>query len=143
MAAATRSPGSWAGIEGARRTKRVRTTRTDPVAARHPDLVERQFRADGPNQLWVTDLTYALDHAPTTGGTRASLRCPAAQLRSPDGWVKHRLSRWLDDTGHPMTPPSAWATIQHDVAATHGAAAAARLRYGSHTLEPSDLRFPR
>jgi putative transposase len=26
-----------AGIEGARRTRRVRTTRADPVAARHPD----------------------------------------------------------------------------------------------------------
>jgi transposase InsO family protein len=47
-----------AGIEGARRTKRVRTTRADPVAARHPDLVERRFQADTPNQLWVTDLTY-------------------------------------------------------------------------------------
>jgi putative transposase len=47
-----------ARIEGARRTKRVRTTRADPVAARHPDLVERRFRADAPNELWVTDLTY-------------------------------------------------------------------------------------
>ena len=46
-----------AGIEGARRTKRVRTTRADPVAARHPDLVQRHFQAEGPNQLWVTDLT--------------------------------------------------------------------------------------
>jgi putative transposase len=48
-----------AGIEGARRSKRVRTTRADPsTTARHPDLVERAFRADAPNQLWVTDLTY-------------------------------------------------------------------------------------
>ena len=47
-----------AGIEGARRSKRVRTTRTDPATARHPDLVERAFRAEAPNQLWVTDLTY-------------------------------------------------------------------------------------
>jgi len=47
-----------AGIEGARRTKRVRTTRPDPVAARHPDLVHRDFTATAPNQLWVTDLTY-------------------------------------------------------------------------------------
>ncbi len=38
------------GIEGARRTKRVRTTRADPVAARHPDLVERRFRAEAPNR---------------------------------------------------------------------------------------------
>lgn len=47
-----------AGIEGARRTKRVRTTRKDPATARHPDLVERAFRAEAPNHLWVTDLTY-------------------------------------------------------------------------------------
>ncbi len=46
------------GIEGARRTKRVRTTKADPAAARHPDLVNRDFTATAPNQLWVTDLTY-------------------------------------------------------------------------------------
>jgi putative transposase len=47
-----------AGIQGARRSKRVRTTRRDSSAARHPDLVNRQFRADEPNRLWVTDLTF-------------------------------------------------------------------------------------
>jgi len=46
------------GLEGARRTKRVRTTKADPAAARHPDLVRRDFTADAPNRLWVTDLTY-------------------------------------------------------------------------------------
>lgn len=33
-----------AGIEGARRSKRVKTTRPDPTSARHPDLVKREFR---------------------------------------------------------------------------------------------------
>jgi transposase InsO family protein len=47
-----------AGIEGARRTKRVRTTRRDQSAGRHPDLVKRQFTASEPNRLWVTDLTF-------------------------------------------------------------------------------------
>jgi putative transposase len=47
-----------AGIEGVRRVKRVRTTKADPGAARHPDLVRRDFTATAPNQLWVTDLTY-------------------------------------------------------------------------------------
>jgi putative transposase len=47
-----------AGIEGARRSKRVRTTKADPLADRHPDLVKRDFTALAPNQLWVTDLTY-------------------------------------------------------------------------------------
>src|SRR5215218_11432082 len=47
-----------AGIQGARRSKRVRTTRRDSTAARHPDLVQRQFSAAEPNRLWVTDLTF-------------------------------------------------------------------------------------
>ncbi|WP_460994096.1 IS3 family transposase [Sinomonas soli] len=47
-----------AGIEGAGRTRRVKTTRADPAAARHPDLVKRQFTAPAPNRLWVTDLTF-------------------------------------------------------------------------------------
>jgi putative transposase len=47
-----------AGIAGTRRGKRVRTTKPDPAAGRHPDLVGRDFTAHGPNQLWVTDLTF-------------------------------------------------------------------------------------
>src|SRR4029077_6486998 len=47
-----------AGIAGARRGKRVRTTKPDPAAPRHPDLVKRNFTATAPNQLWVTDLTF-------------------------------------------------------------------------------------
>lgn len=47
-----------AGIEGVIRSKRVRTTRSDPVGVRHPDLVNRAFTAMAPNRLWVTDLTY-------------------------------------------------------------------------------------
>jgi transposase InsO family protein len=47
-----------AGIRGVLRSKRVRTTRRDQDAGRHPDLVGRQFTATAPNQLWVTDLTF-------------------------------------------------------------------------------------
>jgi putative transposase len=47
-----------AGLRGVIRAKTVKTTRPDPAAARHPDLVKRDFTATGPNQLWVTDLTY-------------------------------------------------------------------------------------
>jgi len=46
-----------AGIEGVMRTKRVRTTRPEPGAPRHPDLVDRDFTATAPNHLWVTDFT--------------------------------------------------------------------------------------
>ncbi|GAA1122837.1 hypothetical protein GCM10009643_01630 [Microbacterium aurantiacum] len=47
-----------AGIEGATRSKRVKTTRPDPTTVRHPDLVNREFTATAPNRLWVTDLTF-------------------------------------------------------------------------------------
>jgi putative transposase len=47
------------GICGAkRRGKRWRTTRPDPIARRRPDLVDRDFTADGSNELWVADITY-------------------------------------------------------------------------------------
>ena len=71
-----------AGIEGAQRTKRVRTTRADPVAARHPDLVKRRFRADAPNQLWVTDLTYV----PTWAGVAYVCFIVDAFSRMIVGW---------------------------------------------------------
>lgn len=46
------------GIEGVSRLrKKVFTTRQDPDATRAPDLVNRQFKADRPDALWVTDLT--------------------------------------------------------------------------------------
>jgi putative transposase len=47
------------GIQGAkRRGKPWRTTRPDPQAARRPDLVERDFSASRPNELWVADISY-------------------------------------------------------------------------------------
>jgi putative transposase len=46
------------GIAGAVRGKAKRTTIADEQAPRPPDLVERQFTATRPNQLWVADLTY-------------------------------------------------------------------------------------
>jgi transposase InsO family protein len=45
------------GIEGvSRRRKKVFTTRADPDATRAPDLVNRDFTADRPDALWVTDI---------------------------------------------------------------------------------------
>ena len=37
--------------------RKVRTTIPNPTDARPEDLVKRNFTADGPNRLWVTDLT--------------------------------------------------------------------------------------
>lgn len=46
------------GLRGARRGKAVRTTRADPAAPCPLDRVNRQFAAQRPNQLWVSDFTY-------------------------------------------------------------------------------------
>jgi putative transposase len=45
-------------IRGVSRSRRVRTTVPDQGARRPLDLVERNFTADRPNRLWVTDLTF-------------------------------------------------------------------------------------
>ena len=46
------------GLRGVMRGKVVRTTISDAKAACPLDLVNRQFRAERPNQLWVSDFTY-------------------------------------------------------------------------------------
>lgn len=46
------------GLAGVCRRKSYRTTVRDADARPAPDLVERRFAADGPNQLWVADITY-------------------------------------------------------------------------------------
>jgi transposase InsO family protein len=46
------------GLEGVRRGKSVRTTVPDSAAPCPLDRVNRQFTAERPNQLWVSDFTY-------------------------------------------------------------------------------------
>ena len=53
------------GIQGVtRRRFKTMTTRKDAKARPAPDLVNRNFSADGPDQLWVADIT----HVPTWAG---------------------------------------------------------------------------
>jgi len=49
-----------AHIRGVVRGKVVRTTISDSTASCPLDKVNRQFRAERPNQLWVSDFTYVL-----------------------------------------------------------------------------------
>jgi len=53
------------GLAGVRRGKVKRTTIADPQAGRAPDLVDRHFVAERPNQLWVADFTYVATWAHT------------------------------------------------------------------------------
>ncbi|MER7817764.1 IS3 family transposase [Streptomyces sp. NPDC096153] len=46
------------GLRGVSRAKGPRTTRPAPETGRPSDLVNREFTADAPNQLWVADITY-------------------------------------------------------------------------------------
>jgi len=76
------------GIAGAVRGKKYRTTIPDDLAAHPVDLVQRDFTATRPNQLWVADLTYV--------STRVGFVCAAFVIdvfsRRIVGW---RVSRSL------------------------------------------------
>ena len=52
------------GWRGNTRARKTRTTVADPAAARCPDLVNRDFRAEAPGRLHVADFTYV----PLAGG---------------------------------------------------------------------------
>jgi putative transposase len=47
-----------AGLRGVCRRKKVWTTCRDQSVRPAPDLVDRDFSADGPNRLWVADITH-------------------------------------------------------------------------------------
>ena len=47
-----------AGLAGASRRKGCWTTLRDKDARPAPDLVQREFAVEGPNRLWVADVTY-------------------------------------------------------------------------------------
>ena len=66
-----------------RRRKKVFTTIADPDAVRAPDLVNRQFSADRPDALWVTDLTYV----PTRSGMAYVCFIVDAFSRRIVGWT--------------------------------------------------------
>lgn len=46
------------GHNGIRRCRKIRTTIPDPDGVRAEDLVDRDFTASEPNELWCTDFTY-------------------------------------------------------------------------------------
>ncbi len=52
------------GLIGVTRRKKWHTTTQNPHMRPAPDLVERNFTAEEPNQLWVADITYV----PTASG---------------------------------------------------------------------------
>ena len=71
-----------ARIQGIHRRRRVATTRANPAQVAAPDLVRREFTADGPDRIWVADITYV--------PTRAGFLYLAAVI---DVWSR-RVVRW-------------------------------------------------
>ncbi len=72
-----------AGLEGASRRKRTFTTTKDRDARPAPDLVERDFSSEGPDRLWVADITYL----PTWAGFLYLAVVVDAWSRKVVGWA--------------------------------------------------------
>ena len=70
------------GLRGVVRGERKRTTIPDEDAARPADLVDRSFEAEGPDRLWVADITYV----PTWSGFAYAALVIDAYSRFIVGW---------------------------------------------------------
>ncbi len=78
------------------------TTRRDKDARPAPDLVDRNFTASGPDQLWVADITYV----PTAAGFLylAEVLCCAAikvRMRDNQGEKTFCRVRWREGEARP------------------------------------------
>jgi len=71
------------GLAGVSRRRKVTTTQRDQEARPAPDLVERNFNASQPNELWVADITYV----PTKTGTMYLAMVLDAFSRRVVGWA--------------------------------------------------------
>jgi putative transposase len=71
-----------AGLVGATRRRKWRTTKRDRDVRPAPDLIERNFTAAGPDQLWVGDITYV----PTGSGFLYLAVVVGAWSRRVVGW---------------------------------------------------------
>jgi putative transposase len=72
-----------ASIQGVHRRRRVHTTRRHPGRPAAPDLVNRNFAAEGPDRLWVADITYV----PTWEGFLYLAAVEDAWSRRIVGWA--------------------------------------------------------
>ena len=101
-----------AGLAGVSRRRHVWTTRRDPAARPAPDLVQRTFAVDGPNRLWVADITYI----PTWAGFLYLAVVLEAWSRRVIGWAmaSHlRTELVLDALNMAVTQRRPWNVIHH------------------------------
>jgi putative transposase len=103
-----------AGIQGLYRRRRSRTTIRDPHAEPATDLVNRRFTVDGPNRLWLTDIT---EH-PTQEGKLYCAAVMDAYSRRIIGWsiADHMRTELVIDALGMATlrrKPDAGSTVLH------------------------------
>lgn len=84
-----------AGLAGVSRRRRRGTTKRDPEVQAAPDLVEREFTAEAPDQLWVADITYV----PTGEGTLfLAPVCVPRTGRAVEDAFSRRVVGWAMET---------------------------------------------
>ena len=107
-----------AGIQGLYRRRRHGCTVRDPAAGPGVDLVNRQFTVDGPNRLWITDIT---EH-PTREGKVYCAAVMDAHSRLIVGWsiAEHMRTELVTDAlgmaivrRQPEKRPAGRSTVLH------------------------------
>jgi putative transposase len=99
-------------LEGVRRGKPHKTTTPEAADARPADLVERDFSASRPNQLWVSDLT-------TSPAGPALSVWPSSSTRSPgSSWAGRPRGRFA-----PTWPWTPWRWLSGPAVASWRAGA--------------------
>ena len=120
------------GIRGVKRTKKVRTTRPDPTASRPPDLVERDFAAERPNQLWVADLA----HVAAWSGVACVCMVTDAFSRRIVGWrVAANMAAQMVLDAVEMARWARGARLEGLVARSDAGSRPASIRYGERLDE--------
>lgn len=129
-------------VTGAEMLAAAAELRTDPALRRLTPRWIRSIARPWWEAGWTNnDLLYALEHRPRQDGPATPAhRCPASQLRKPDGWLRHRLSWWRDARG-PLVSPTVDSRQRRSAALVRGHAAAERLPYGATDLSPTDLQI--
>jgi putative transposase len=100
------------GLRGVSRRKWTTTTVRDRAAVLAPDLVKRDFRAQGPNRLWVADITYV----PTWAGFLYVAVVLDAWSRRVVGWAfaRHlRAELVLAALEMAIRQRQPWAVVHH------------------------------
>ena len=84
-----------AGIQGVSRRKFPTTTRRSASSRPAPDLVDRDFEAEAPDELWVADITYV----PTASGYLYAAVVMDAFSRRIVGWsmASHLRTKLVED----------------------------------------------